>query len=115
MNSSTAWPIPTGLSKNGRKAAEEIVAFLKDEDRTDHGEGGRFYTPKKWRERGESYGLGSLLIVVHDGGDHAPAFAWDYEEYDLMDRLRKRLAPLGVYVEQCTSWYSAVYPIGGNK
>ncbi len=104
------WPIPTGLSEQGRDAAKAIVEFLTENNITDHGGGGKFYTPREWRERGEEYGTNSLLIVTHDGGDHAVAFNWDYEQYELMEQLRERLSKIGVYVEQCTSWYSAVYP-----
>jgi len=106
------WPIPDGeLSRKGREAAECIVEFLKSRDMTDHGGGGRFYGPEQWDERGESYGLGSLLIVTHDGGAHAPAFSYDYECYDLMQELDQELKKIGVYVEQCTGWYSAIYSI----
>lgn len=102
--------IPAFLSRKGTRAAKEIVKFLTEKGLTDHGGGGRFYSPQEWEERGEEYGTKSLLIVVHDGGDHAPAFNWDYEAYGLMEELRVRLAGIGVYAEQCTSWYSAIYP-----
>lgn len=106
------WPIPTkALGSKGRAAAEAILAFLQEKNLTDHGGGGKFYGPEEWENRGESYGLGALLIVTHDGGDHAPAFNWDYEAYDLVEDLRLALQKIGVYVEQCTSWYSAIYPI----
>lgn len=113
--SSNQWPVPTGVTKPGRDAARVISEFLTEKGLTDHGGGGRFYSPKEWRDRGESYGTGSLLIVTHDGGDHAPAFAWDYEAYSLMEELRERLMKVAVYAEQCTSWYSAIYPTGAVK
>ena len=106
----TDWPIPAGLSKQGRDAAKAIVEFLADHGMTDHGGGGKFYTPAEWRERGEEYGTRSLLVITHDGGDHAAAFNWDYECYELIEQLREKLSPLGVYIEQGTSWFSAVYP-----
>lgn len=106
------WEIPAGLTKKGREAATVIVDFLKEKGLTDHGGGGKFYTPKEWRKRGECYGTNSLLIVTHDGGDHACAFNWDYEAYSVMEELTQRLAKIGVYVEQCTSWYSAIYSTG---
>ena len=107
----TDWPIPAGLSKQGRAAAKAIVEFLTEHGMTDHGGSGKFYTPREWRDRGEEYGTRSLLIITHDGGDHAAAFSWDYEQYELMEQLRGRLSKIGVYVEQCTSWFSAVYPV----
>lgn len=110
--SAPGWTIPKdALSKKGVEAAQTILAFLEKENITDHGGGGKFYGPEEWEERGEQYGLGSLLIITHDGGEHAPAFNWDYECYDLMEDLRQELQKIGVYVEQCTSWFSAIYPI----
>lgn len=111
MSAPDGWAIPGRLSQEGRAAAEAIVAFLRERGLTDHGGGGKFYTPQEWEDRGEQFGLGSLLVVTHDGGDHAAAFNWDYEDYDLVEDLRLALKTVGVYVEQCTSWYSAVYPI----
>jgi hypothetical protein len=31
-----------------------------------------------------------------------------------VEELRRSLEKVGVYVEQCTSWYSAVYPMPGQ-
>jgi len=111
MSTTTGWVIPGQLSAKGCEAAAVIVAFLKERDISDPCGGGRFYTPDEWAERGEQFGLGSLLIITHDGGEHAPAFNWDYEAYGLVEALRQALLKIGVYVEQCTSWYSAVYPV----
>lgn len=68
-----------------------------------------FYTPEEWIDRGESYGKESKLIVCHDGGDLAKFCNFDYQQYKAIDRMEKALAEIGYYVEQCTSWYSAVY------
>jgi hypothetical protein len=106
---SNDWPIPADLSPLGKKAAEVIHQFFVDNDLTNHGGGGRFYSPQEWKGRDESYGLDSLLVITHDGGAHAAAFNIDYECYDLMEELREKLAAIGVFSEKCTSWYSAVY------
>ncbi len=107
-----AFSARTPLSGNHSSgAAEAILAFLREKNLTDHGGGGKFYGPEEWEDRGEDFGTGALLIVIHDGGEHAPAFNWDYEDYNLVEELRRSLEKVGVYVEQCTSWYSAVYPI----
>ncbi|KLO47624.1 hypothetical protein ABW05_30765 [Mycolicibacterium senegalense] len=108
---SNDWPIPEDLSANGRKAAETIRDFFTEKNITNHGGGGKFYSPQQWLDRGELYGLGSLLIITHDGGDHAGAFNLDYEQYELHDQLQTRLRSLGVFVEGCTGWYSAIHPI----
>lgn len=68
-----------------------------------------FYTGEEWRERGERYGQGALMIVVHDGGDHAPYFNWDYGAYPAMEKMNKTLEKVGVWAEQCTGWYTAIY------
>lgn len=69
-----------------------------------------FYSPKEWAERGEEYGRESVLIICHDGGSLAPFCRYDYGDYDAIARLDAALRSVGYYVEQCTSWYSAVYP-----
>jgi len=69
-----------------------------------------FYSPDAWEARGEKYGLNSLLIVVHDGGDLAPWFNLDYQCYDLYEKLQAELAEVNMYAESCTCWYSAIYP-----
>lgn len=109
VSSATEWEIPADLTLEGQDAARVIREFLVEKKMTDAGGGGRFYSPQEWEDRGESYGRGSVLIVTHDGGDHAPAFNWDYEAYGLMEELRQRLLKVGAYAEQCTSWYSAIH------
>lgn len=95
------------LRPHERVIAEAVLSVLPD----DATGGGcqAFYSPDKWKERGETYGHGSLLIVVHDGGDLAPYCSLDYGCYGLNGRMVEALSKAGVYVEQCTSWYSAIY------
>ncbi len=109
--SNNEWPLPNGLSTSGRRAAEAIHEFLATKDLEYHGGGGRFYSPAQWRDRGERYGLSSLLIVTHDGGDHAGAFNLDYEQYALNNELTQWLRDNGFWMEQCTSWYTAIYAL----
>lgn len=101
--------IPSGLSKKGREAAKAFVQFLKERGRLNSGGCKVFYSPKEWRERGELYGRDSLLIICHDGGDHAAAVNLDYEQYKLNDELIQHFDKHGVWVESCTCWYAAVY------
>lgn len=109
---SNDFEIPKGLSKVGRKAAHAIrrkvrAAFGKDSD----GGGCRaFYTPKEWvEEKGNDYGVGSELIVVYDGGDLHPFFEFEGGNSSLIDSMTAELEKVGVWSENCTSWYSAVY------
>jgi hypothetical protein len=103
------WPIPDDLCADGQTAAKVILDFFTEHDVTYHGGGGKFYSPGQWAARGESYGANSLLVITHDGGEHAGAFNLDYERYELHDMLQEKLAPHGMFAECCTSWYSAVY------
>jgi hypothetical protein len=96
--------------KNAKKIAKLINAFLDERGQNDTGN--KMYSPKVWEERGEDYGTNSLLIITHDGGNHAPFFSHDYSADAAMEDLRSYLEDRGVYVEQCTSWYSAIYPCG---
>ena len=100
---------PSDLTTLGKTACETIVAFLKKKKLTNTGGGKAFYSPKEWKERGEDYGTESELVVVHDGGDHARAFSWDYEDYTTIEALNVELAKIGLFAEQCTTWYSAIY------
>lgn len=103
--------IPPGLCPLGQAAAEAVVQLLKERDSSYTGGCRVFYTPAEWAERQEEYGTSSLLIVVHDGGDHASFFSWDYERHAHIEAVDDRLEPLGLYAEQCTGWYSAIYKI----
>lgn len=102
--------IPEDLSDEGRKVAEAIKDLLGPEAT---GGGCRaFYAPEEWADRGESYGTTSVLVLCHDGGALAPYCNMDYGAWPLVEKLMGVLRPLGYYVEGCTCWYSAVYPIG---
>ena len=101
--------LPADLQGQGRLAAEAMVAFWRAEGALDAGGCRVFFSPQEWTARGEEYGRASLLVVVHDGGMHAGSISYDREQYDRVAALDAALRPLGVYVEQCTSWYSAVY------
>ncbi len=105
------WPIPADLCEDGQQAANAIREFLAEHGLTHHGGGGKFYSPDQWADRGELYGTTSLLVVTHDGGDHACAFNLDYEQYELHQLLQDKLKTHGMFVEGCTCWYSAVHRI----
>lgn len=70
-----------------------------------------FYSKEEWTARGERYGKTSNLIVVHDGGDLAPMFNYDYECYNGIEAMNNALKNIGYYAEPCTGWYTAIYPI----
>jgi len=70
-----------------------------------------FYTPDEWVDRGERYGTESALIICHDGGDLARYFSYDYCIYECIEEMNSALEKIGYFAEQCTGWYSAIYPI----
>ncbi len=99
--------VPDGISERARRAIEAVMRAASPES----GGGCRaFYTPEEWAARGEEYGARSVLVVCHDGGDLAPFFNWDYGDAESVERMRQELEKEGLYAEQCTSWYSAIYP-----
>lgn len=101
------------LSGKARTLARAIVDWLTARyGKAPEGGGCRaFYGAKAWKERREDYGTTGVLVLVHDGGDLAPYCSWDYCHYAALEDFREFLEGRGYYVEQCTSWYSAVYPI----
>jgi len=99
-----------GLSAEEKAIAKKVLSIIQKNIAKPSGGGCRaFYTAKEWQERGEDYGQGADLIIVHDGGDQAPFFNIDYMAYDAMEEMRQALEEVGAYAEQCTSWYSAIY------
>lgn len=89
------------------KVAEIVKGVLGS--RANDGGNDTFFAPEVWKAKGEKYGVESVLVLVHDGGDLAPYCNYDYMEYDKIDKLSDVLGKSGYYVENCTSWYSAVY------
>lgn len=131
MSDDDAIKMPDDLCDLGRKAHEVIVTYLRELNRTNTGGCTAFYSPEAWRERGEEYGLRSVLrsvlVVVYDGGELRPVFSLDaaydhdcrtfrergdqYRPYEMHEAMQKRLHDVGLYVEECTGWYAAVYPV----
>jgi len=108
--------MPEQLDARAREAAELVIAFLKERGLTYTGGCRVFYSAAEWAARGEQYGRGAALIVVHDGGEHARAFSYDAcyhrgraEEYADLEAMQERLQAAGFLAEQCTTWHSAIY------
>ena len=108
MNS--VFQMPEGLSDKGQAAWKAIITLLLSEDpQMSTGGCKAFYSPAEWRKRGEAYGCDGELIVVYDGGDHRPYFTLDSECYALVERMQQTVGTLGCHIEECTTWYAAVY------
>lgn len=93
---------------HGRAAYNCIMKFLKARKLTNTGGCKAFYTPQQWVEKGEKFGQNALLIVVHDGGDLARCFNWDYES-PLYKKMIKHLEDNGFWAEALTCWATAIY------
>jgi hypothetical protein len=112
--------MPEGLSARGAQAWEVIVQFLVANGLTYTGGCGAFMDPKEWRERGGEYGCESVLVVFHEGSEVGAAFSMDHcyergggraSSYAKLEAMQAELAKIGLFAEQCTRTYSAVYEI----
>lgn len=112
---------PEGLSKRGLAAWEVIVQFLVANGLTYTGGCGAFIDPKEWKARGGEYGCESVLVVFHEGSEVGAAFSMDHcyehgggsaKSYAKLEAMSDELAKIGLFAEQCTRTYSAVYEIG---
>lgn len=109
---------PEGLTAEGEKAYETVMAVLKKYNALDTGGCKAFYSPAEWRNRGEEYAGGSELVIVYDGGDLKHFFSMDAcyydnphssKRYDRYEEMQAALNGSGLYFEEGTSWYSGVY------
>lgn len=119
--------MPDGLTAQGRRAHEIIVAYLKQRGFSDNSTCKAFYAPAEWAAREEAYGTKSHLVVVYDGGAIRPVFSMDaaydldcavYQEtgkkrepYELYEGMQAKLREAGLYFEECTGYYSAIYSV----
>jgi hypothetical protein len=69
-------------------------------------EGLSFYSPKQWRDRGESYCLDADLIVVFE--EH---MLYEMLLEGIVSDLIDELGARGYWFEQGTSWYLGVYKL----
>lgn len=106
MKLNVDYQIPFGASAEVLKAIKTIVKTAGPKAVTGQQ---TFYSPEEWAARGEKFGTGSLLVIVHDGGDLAKFFNYDYTDYKSIEKMDKSLAAVGLRAEQCTCWYSAIY------
>lgn len=66
-----------------------------------------YYSGEEWAERGEQFGKGAILILVHDGGDLSN---YNGPTEPLRDEgLRLALYAADMWIESCTGWYDAIY------
>lgn len=100
---------PHNLSVAEIEAHKIIMKFLEEHDLTDTGGCRAFYSPEEWKERGELYGEGAELIVVHDGGDLHYVFNYDYGCYEICNKMVELLISAGFHAEGMYNWCTAIY------
>ncbi len=104
--------VPTGLTRKGRKAAFLIRRFCIDHDLVNNEK--LFCTPREWTGRGEDYGQGAVLILIHECCEAGEALSHDkaYDAprpYHLLNELTKKLRDEGFFMEEMYRWAAAVY------
>lgn len=103
--------IPTGLTRLGRRAAMTIEAVLRSDGCLDTGGCKALYTPQQWKDRGETSGAGSVLIVVYDGGDHYHHFSYMTEVPKRKQKMSEALGAIRCYAESINGWSAAIYEL----
>lgn len=101
--------MPENLDDLGKRAYNAIKKHLRDFEDMSTGGCKAFYSPIEWAERGESYGRGSKLIIVYDGGDLRPYMNMDacYEGHCMMMGFYQEMGvsgksePYGMYEKVC--------------
>lgn len=104
----TANEMPEGLDELGKAAHAAVMKVAEKHEATYTGGGRTFYSPAEWEDRGEKCGTESKLIVVYDGGDIRRVAEFGGR---INEELIAELAKSGLFIEECTNWYSAVYEI----
>ncbi len=100
---------PPGLTAEGYHAWEVILKFLRQNRMLYTGGCKAFYEPYDWVSRGNEYGRDSVLVICHDGGSLAYLCNYDHCDYQSIEKFKTHLARYGFWVENCTTWYSAIY------
>ncbi len=111
----TVYRLPEGLSRHGVRSWFLIMKMLEEQhpeiketspEKINHK---YFYSPAEWKARGETYGLSGELVLIHEEGYLTGYCNLDYCDYAGYELLIETFSKERTYIEQCTSWYSAVY------
>ena len=95
-------------------AAQDFARDLRNSMRAagEEGCGGckAFYSPAEWEDLQKVRLARSVLLVVcHDGGNMAPRFNTDYEQYKLYDSIDPMLRARGLWRDHITSVESHIF------
>jgi len=114
--------MPAGLNEQGQKAYQIIVEYLTQNGLMPKSVDWRiFHAPAEWQHE---YGHRSHLVVAYEGcAPLKQVFSMDYcyevvaakrgypECYAHYEALTEKLAKAGLFFEECTRWYAAIYTI----
>ena len=111
--------VPCDLGESGKVAASVVLDVVaKRLGRMPIGDGyNSFHSPGGWAARHGGTWMSRVsladdsLVVVHDGGDLAPFFDPDYEDWAAHDEMMKAFVDMGLKVEQVAGWCSVVTPL----
>lgn len=99
--------VPDHLEGKAREAAQVIIDCVRLWNPRAQISESVFLSPE-FNHTG--FGHGSILVVLHEEGDHRPFFLYDNpRSIEMNEALTEKLALVGLWCEQCTDWCSAVY------
>ena len=107
------YEVPYGTSERGREGWRVIMSFLKEHDMIYSGGICNVFRLPAVHARMEELDPEEIedveLVVIHDGGAHAPAFNASYQNYNLVAELDEQLQrEAGLFLRPMSSWYSFV-------
>ena len=105
--------IPEDILQNVKNALLEIRDFAGSMWDRPPSTGGckAFYSPQEWRDKGWEVGEKVLCVVCHDGGDLAPLFNLDYQDYKAFEKMDQIFRRRGIYAEAISSTHTHIHTI----
>lgn len=101
------WVLSAPAAPRTLRAWADIAKVVRDRKLSSGGISKCFYTPEEWWARGEPYGRGAVLVIVHDGGALSRYGGGAAEE--AWEEIERALDAHELYTEQLTGWSTGVY------
>lgn len=103
--------LPKDIPQNVKNALMEVRDFAGSLWDRPASTGGckAFYSPQEWRDKGWEVNDKVLCVACHDGGDLAPLFNLDYQDYKNYDKMVRILHLRGLYPECINSTSTYIY------
>ena len=105
--------IPEDIPQNAKNALMEVRDFAGSLWDRPAATGGckAFYSPQEWRDKGWIVNDKVLCVVCHDGGDLAPLFNLDYQDYKAYDKMDRIFRARGIYAEAISATHTHIHAI----